>query len=297
MDENPSPVPSSTNIPKLNRSCEECRARKIRCYISDSPGSSRCTRCIQRELPCTFVPAAKRKRRRVDSRIKELEKKIESLLPIISREDHDDVQEGGATIVNSLSETPLSMSNSTQPSSTPGHNGQDDSDVIESGLITISKAIELYQYFQNELSPHYPAIFILPSISAERVRHEKPSLFLSIITAAAASFEPSIAPALNQALETSHARCVMIDGEKSLGLAQALLISAIWNYPPNKFDGLKFGRYAQMAADILIDLGLPHKLDPLFSSDGRLSDTYCGSQYELMDECRTLVACFLLCSR
>lgn len=297
MDEMSSVTSSSHNTPKLNRSCEQCRVRKIRCHVSDVPGGSKCTRCTQRGFPCIFVPASKRRRKRTDVRIKELERKVESLLPLARRTSCDVAEEGEFVIASSLSGATLSSSKSRQSGGPPKSGSQEGTDVIDSGMVDISKAAELYRCFNEELSPHYPAIFISLSTSLEHMRTQRPSLFLSIIAAAAASLGLDIAPGLNQEVEKSHARCVLIDGERSLDLAQGLLVSAIWNYPPDKFQSLKFSRYAQMAADVVMDLSLPQELDQYLPSDGGPSISHFGSENELLEKCRTLVACFLLRSR
>jgi hypothetical protein len=279
---------------QLNRSCEECRARKVRCIQQDPTQSSRCARCTERELPCTFAHAARRNRKRVDGRIKELERKLEVLL---STSRLAEGQGANKPIANQSPGIPRSAPTAVHRESTSSGIMQNGDDVIDSGLLSLPKAIELYHRFHTELSPQFPAIFISPSISPEYIRQEKPSLFLSIITAAAASFEPNIASVLISVLEKNHAHNVMVDGKRSVSLAQALLVSTIWHHPSERFDGLKFSRYAQMAADIVADLNLPQKLDNYFSSKGRSTNNYFDSEEQVVEDCRTLIACFVVCSR
>lgn len=211
---------------------------------------------------------------------------------MVGRTTLDAVEE----VVNSPSGTSPSTLESADSIFTPNKCLQSCADVVDSGVVELWKAAELYRYFREELSPHYPAIFILPSRDVHRIRKESPSLFLSTIATAAASFEPNIAPALNREVEKSHAQRVLIDGERSLDLAQALLVTAIWSYPPASFEKLKFGRHAQMAAEMVMDLDLPRELDQHLSSDGYVSIAYIGSLDALIEKSRTVAACFLLCS-
>ncbi|BCS19465.1 Zn(II)2Cys6 transcription factor [Aspergillus puulaauensis] len=39
--------------PRLNKSCDQCRNRKVRCIVSPTPGAA-CTRCIKRNEVCQF---------------------------------------------------------------------------------------------------------------------------------------------------------------------------------------------------------------------------------------------------
>jgi hypothetical protein len=289
MDHIPLVATDSRKSSQLNRSCEECRARKIRCCTQDPTQSPRCARCTERDLPCTFARASRRNRKRVDGRIKELERKLELLLSTSRLAESQ-----GA---NQLPETPRSMPTPVHRESTSSLIERKGDGIIESGLLSLPKAIELYHRFRTELMHQYPAVFIPPSISPEYIREEKYSLFLSIITAAAASFEPHIASILIHELEKNHAHNVMVDGRRSISLAQSLLVSTIWHYPSERFDGLKFSRYAQMAADMVVDLNLPQKLDDHFSSNGRSTKNYPHSEEQVVEDCRTLVACFLVCSR
>lgn len=280
----------------MNRSCEECRARKVRCSSAASPGTSRCVRCVRRDLICEFIPVAPRKRRRVDGRIRELERKIESLLPMIGRLDSDVTPGSQATPDGLIPGTPVPTLVLTHPEDSSNQGTQERMDHLVLGLIPTSKAVEFYRYFQQELLPHYPVVFI-PSDKADFVMKEKPSLFISIVAAAAASLEPALASVLGQELEKTLAHRAMVDGDKSLELAQALLIRSIWSYPPNTFDRLKFGRYAQMAAELVLELGLPEMLDSQLLSNGIPLVSCGGPEDDIMENSRALVACFLLCSR
>ena len=74
----------------------------------------------------------------------------------------------------------------------------------------------------------------------------------------------------------------LVDSEKSLELVQALLISAVWYHPPNKFGQLKYYEYIHMAATMAMDIGIctrpvPHRSrfgNPSEGRDGRKSQLH-----------------------
>lgn len=67
------------SMQQLNRSCESCRALKVRC-LSDPGGSDQCQRCIRAKRSCIFVaPQRRRPRKRTDSRVAQLEKEMAAM--------------------------------------------------------------------------------------------------------------------------------------------------------------------------------------------------------------------------
>ena len=58
---------------------------------------------------------------------------------------------------------------------------------------------------------------------------------------------------------------VIVSGEKSLEIVQALLVAVLWFHPPEHFEELKFYQFAHMCAVMAIDIGLARKSRPLRS--------------------------------
>ncbi|KAH8700423.1 hypothetical protein BGW36DRAFT_291319 [Talaromyces proteolyticus] len=71
----PQPAPSQ----QLNRSCESCRALKVRC-LPDIDSPNQCQRCVKAKRACIFVaPQRRRPRKRTDSRVAQLEKEMAAM--------------------------------------------------------------------------------------------------------------------------------------------------------------------------------------------------------------------------
>lgn len=131
------------------------------------------------------------------------------------------------------------------------------SDVIDRGIVSMAKAMELYQNYLDELLPHYPAVPL--SCTMAELRSKKPILFLAVLAASSGASDPSLCRKLNQEIQRIYATKVAIQGSKSLELVQALLVSILWTYPPEKFEDLKFHQQIHMAATMALDLGLANK--------------------------------------
>lgn len=62
------------------RACQACRQRKVRCLPVQSQSEGRCQRCIQSGRECiTLAPSKRRRRKRTDTRVAELEKMVKEL--------------------------------------------------------------------------------------------------------------------------------------------------------------------------------------------------------------------------
>ena len=148
-------------------------------------------------------------------------------------------------------------------------------DAIDQGLLSLSLATLLYNHFTVELLPHVPYVVLPPFFTTSKCRELKPTLFLAILVATvhrvpAASTNGEITPAMKATLvEELHwtiAEKVMFRGEKSLEIAQALLVTASWyvhlpaegqwaggTHPMERHKGFM---YISQAVSMMLDLGL-----------------------------------------
>lgn len=106
-------------------------------------------------------------------------------------------------------------------------------DVVERGLLSLNKATELVNRYTSLLMPHYPAVPI--SCPAYELRKTKPILFLAVLAASADTSESVLHFKLNQEIQELYARKITIQGQKSIELIQALSVSILWPYPPRKY--------------------------------------------------------------
>ena len=258
--------------------------------------SSKCQRCARANRDCIYTTHSKtRRRKRTDTRVKELEEKVRGLSMLLENG-------GKPKTLPSISENGIG---STQPD--VGNSKQASIDGARSsstGLLLPVKELSPYDFdgganrlqtwelakepsFQNNegidtiaLLPDvidqgilsmamaerlyaryldtlvYTAPVVPLTCTAAELRREKPVLFLSIMAASAGSADPGLNLRLNQEIQQLYAKRVSIQGRKNLELIQALCVSIVWTYPPGKMEELKFHQQIQMAATMAMDIGL-----------------------------------------
>jgi len=135
-------------------------------------------------------------------------------------------------------------------------------DVVDRGILSMDVARKLVSHYQKNLYPQYPQVYI--ACSADELRESKPTLFLAVLAAGAESVDGALATALDHEILQEYANRSVVQSEKSVELVQALLVSAVWYLPPNKFGQLKYYEYIHMAATMAADIGIttrPSKLN------------------------------------
>ena len=222
----------------------------------------------------------------------------------------------------STSDSPASAANLERSEWTsPQHIAQEDDlirpnpDVVDRQLLPMTLAKSLFEFFVQQLAQQCPVVTIPEGTTVHEMRNRKPVLFLAVVTAAAGASNPDLYQLLSTETSKLLADRVIVTGEKSLELVQAILISAMWNYPSENFKDLKFSQWIHMAATMALDLGLdkfeiytlpddaPRVPDmKKHSSAGgsprdktvRIGDK--GTDEDFVECCRTLLVCYLLCA-
>ncbi|GKT83690.1 fungal specific transcription [Colletotrichum tofieldiae] len=133
--------------------------------------------------------------------------------------------------------------------------GSDYADVVERGILSAGKAAELFERYNTHMVPHMPAVVFAAATTAEETRKAKPLLFLAIMSAAS-SESPNLQRRLVKELMQIFAEKIIITGEKSLEIVQALQVAVIWYWPPEHFEELKFYQLVHIGAVMALDLGL-----------------------------------------
>jgi hypothetical protein len=173
-----------------------------------------------------------------------------------------------------------------------------DSDVIDRGVISLEQATELFHAYNNNLVEYFPIVQFPPEVTIEELRSTKPTLFLAVMAAASAKEGSQLYSILNTEVLSAYAHRTVIQGDKSMELVQALIITSVWYYPPGKFAQLKFYEYIHMAATMALDIGLG--TNPRTFKGRRAVDTIGDSPTvaELDDEeiekRRTFLVCYLI---
>jgi hypothetical protein len=112
---------------------------------------------------------------------------------------------------------------------------------LSSGTLTPSIAINLFNKYKTELMQHFPLSLFADTEDASMVRVKSPTLFLAIITAAAGDYDLELHSTLNDQLAQDFAKRIIVDGEKSIELVQALLTAAVFYRELFRFFGTRIG--------------------------------------------------------
>jgi hypothetical protein len=71
--------PSDPNDLKRSRACEACRQLKVRCEPDETSPTGSCKRCAKANRQCVVTAPSRKRQKKTDSRVAELEKKIDAL--------------------------------------------------------------------------------------------------------------------------------------------------------------------------------------------------------------------------
>ncbi|KAL1848334.1 hypothetical protein VTK73DRAFT_10142 [Phialemonium thermophilum] len=301
-----------------HRACESCRLSKVRCQAV--PGASgQCQRCAAAGKECTYTEPRRTKRKRTDVRVGELEQEIKTLASLLRAEKGVEpppvvpvrpaaVESGFFTPPHGVRPTATAASKTT-PVGEPGclirlghlsfpgdagpKGGRCASDPVEAGVLSMEHAARLFDRYQSQLSVLRPFVVFPPETPAGQLRAARPVLFLAILVASTSTLDKAICDELNELLLQSYAERIIVRGEKSLELVQALLVSTNWHCHAKNFDHLNFHQQLHMAATMAIDLDLGKKPNrPLPTSSLDSSE----AARLLLERRRTLVACYNCCS-
>lgn len=167
--------------------------------------------------------------------------------------------------------------------------GSTSNDVIARKVITWEQAEELFNLFTSSFSPQYPFVTLPPHIRLQEVREQRPATFLSILAATSSTSTPELNRQLNKELLTMFALRMMLEGDRTLDLVQAMVIMTVWYSPSERLESLKHYQFAHHAATMAMDLGVADEASDLNEPNAE------PRQLDL-DRRRTLLACYLLCT-
>lgn len=289
---------------KRPRACEACRHLKVRCEPDPNGHDGTCKRCAKSGRQCVVTVPTRKRQKKTDSRVAELEKKIDALTarlqPGASSTTVSGIATGGQGQqgVGGAGRRWLGARQDVHPSS-PLANGaglglsgvkrqfsgevkEDRSsgyprpaarpsrwagfdkaptnssfvDIIDKGFVSVEVAAEAFNRYMDEMAPHLPIVVFPPGTPMHEVRRTKPILFYAIITVSIGVIQPEIQMPLIDDFYKIIAERVIVKGEKSLDLVQAIIVCTIWYIPPDHFEELKFYQLTHMAVTLAMDIGM-----------------------------------------
>jgi hypothetical protein len=138
-------------------------------------------------------------------------------------------------------------------------------DVVSQGVVSLEEAERVYNRFIKLMLPHFPAIVLLEDTTVMSLRRNKPALFLSILAVGSAILGKETQEFLTKEAMRGYADRVLMRGEKSLDLIQAIQLSVVWYYPPDHFEEIRIYQPVCLAAAMCLELGLGQEARPSVS--------------------------------
>lgn len=311
-----SPVPATSQglalappDQKRPRACESCRGLKVRCEPNELNPLATCKRCAKASRACIFTAPSRKRQKKSDSKVAELEKKIYALTASLKAltaahagddddDDEDDYLDDGDTpVVSDMPKPDAALDPSsilrhakrrrnsdatgrdlhpflgpnTSKVPTTSHIRPTDADahkyvyldVVDRKLLSMETATSIFNHYVEDMVPHFPAVVFPPGTTAEDVRRKKPTLFLAILSAASGAHYPDLHRTLYWEISRTFAERVMVNGEKTLELVQALVLCTMWYFIPDHYVELKFYMYIHLAAVMALDIGIAKKNKPM----------------------------------
>ena len=247
----------------------------------------------------------KKKRRRNEARIRELEAKLKDLeqlfpeeSPIATADSRSVGQEQCLNITppNSFQYAPSDDFTSSRYQSTVASTGlcecQDASGA--SPIKDETQIATLCNFFCSEMLSYYPFVFFKPFVQWAEIKVVRPALYRAVLATASSVLRPNLWEALFKDAQRYVIEETMIQGKKSLDLVQAALVLSTWIYPPTSFHAINVNQLISLAVTMVAEL---HSSDN-FHQERALS---CQDEKvfnpEPLEIARTFSACYLLNSR
>ena len=159
-DTSPAPGgdPNDPNDLKRPRACEACRQLKVKCEPDDNHPTGSCKRCAKANRQCVVTAPSRKRQKKTDSRVAELEKKIDALTAsLAARGGHEDPAIDPAIATSQLADLQRQRNVSFHESQRPTNGrqqsmrGQPNSNVSQPQTGTKRKIGDNYEHFGQEL--------------------------------------------------------------------------------------------------------------------------------------------------
>ncbi|KAL6872758.1 hypothetical protein J3F83DRAFT_730905 [Trichoderma novae-zelandiae] len=252
--------------------CLSCRVSKLRCSLDTFAEHNKCRRCFNTNHECVFKTVAPRQRRkRTDTRVTALEQRLAELHASI---------EAAHTAAGTNAQVPRPAPQPTVGTTAHLHGiealveerkwiPREDGKLVDnchlqstletllaSGQLSTSTAVDLFHDFINNVLPQYPIVSFSSTESFSWLRRHQPTLLLATITAACRASDPSLFRRLHSHLRGDLSEQVMVQGNRSVELVQAIVVMVEWYDSPDDMRHLNFYTWIQVASVMVRELGL-----------------------------------------
>lgn len=269
---------------KRSRACEACRGLKVRCDMDNS--GQPCKRCAKAGRQCIVTQPSRRRQKKADTRVAELEKKIDALTQVLhAQQQHQHVHQSpmqpGAYSAMQPSFEPVKHE-APPPDMDYEHDDRrkrrrvekpmyhtiysDFADYVRERIRHIvdwDSACAIFSHFKDRLIPQFPAVVLAADATPESTLENKPILFLCIMAAACFQFvSTDMQDSLTEEVFDVLATAVIRKGLKSLEIIQSLQVAFLWHKPPDRPAQANFYMLVHMAVVMSLDVGLGKRFNP-----------------------------------
>ncbi|KAE8316518.1 hypothetical protein BDV41DRAFT_573800 [Aspergillus transmontanensis] len=311
----------NTNIP---RACHSCHVSKVRCN-QPIPGMP-CLRCQKASKPCFPAEKPQKNRQQLNDRIVEIQSKIDKMISTAVKQEATDNRTHPGT-----ESVPAGPAYLAPVSLVPGQHNWDPwvgttlrmPSSVSSGTVDLKTSIQsvldksitpyldhatmeiIFNRYITNMAPTFPAVVFPPGTTAADVRKNNPILLLAILDVASSGFcELEIQRRLRKLIVQTYVHCMLRSDQYTLGLLQALIVSATWYRsiePLEPGEQMDIYQIGHTAANMALIMGLGDKLNNTNSESSALpgegqTDRRQTAQAELLGARRVWLGCHYICS-
>ncbi|RAQ43547.1 Zn(II)2Cys6 transcription factor [Aspergillus flavus] len=301
------------------RACHSCHISKVRCN-QPIPGMP-CLRCQKACKPCFPVEKPQKNRQEVNGRILEIQSKIDKMISAAVKQEATDNR------TRNTESFPAGPTDLTPISHIPGQHGWGSSvgnippilSNVGSGVVDLKTSIQsvldnsitpyldnatteiIFKRYITNMAPTFPAVVFPPGTTAADVRKDNPILLLAILDVASSGFcELEIQRRLRKLVVQTYVHCMLRSDQYTLGLLQALIVSATWYRsiePLEPGEQMDIYQIGHTAANMALIMGLGDKLNNKNRSSALPGEGQTDRrQAEFLRARRVWLGCHYICS-
>lgn len=180
---------------------------------------------------------------------------------------------------------------------------QASSDLPFDTIVDQEVSTRIFNRYVAEMAQHLPAVMFESDTTAAEIRANRPILFLAILdTASVGMLDLEIQQRLNEMLLDVYANSILRQGEKSLDLVQALMVSTIWYRPPKRYEQMNVYMLTHIAALMALDFGMGRKLNAsrnmrVAANVGQSEAPKTFLRSDSVEARRTWLGCYFVCMK
>ncbi|KAE8419711.1 hypothetical protein BDV36DRAFT_130925 [Aspergillus pseudocaelatus] len=306
------------------RACHSCHVSKVKCN-QQTPGMP-CLRCQKACKPCFPAEKPQKNHQQLNNRILEIQSKIDKMISSAVKQEATDNRARPST--ESLPPWPTDLA---PMSHVPGQPGWGPSvgtalpipSSVSPGAVDLKTSIQsvlaksitpyldhatteiIFSRYITNMASAFPAVVFPPGTTAADVRKDNPILLLAILDVASSGFcELEIQRRLRKLIVQTYVHCMLRSDQYTLGLLQALIISATWYRsiePLEPGEQMDIYQIGHTAANMALIMGLGDRLNNTNRESSALpgegqADRHQSAQAELLGARRVWLGCHYICS-